>query len=252
MKTLKSYSQPGEVRTIERVPGQQGMPRDSDARITSEVLSDLEKKIGDIQAKLELLESTMTSAQEQLRDLVWQTREQLLRRSDEIQATIYELGADRAGSVASAPASQGVAEGMASFSPKPPGYTHLLDRIRNLVAATVPSGATIIVSSRGDERLLEFDGAHGWHFPQTNEGVYAGHHPRDSEAAIQHLEELRLRGADYLLIPVTANWWLDFYREFRDHLERHCSVVVREPDTCVLYRLGGSRRKPRKRANRGA
>ena len=30
-----------------------------------------------------------------------------------------------------------------------------------------------------------------WHFPQTADGVYAGHYPATGEAAIAHLESLR-------------------------------------------------------------
>ncbi|MGH8544974.1 MAG: hypothetical protein ACREX3_15355 [Gammaproteobacteria bacterium] len=250
---MKVISDTKTTRFDEDVPGTQGAGSGSDTRSNSEVLSDLEEKIGDIQTRLEHLESMMIAAQEQLSDLLWQTREQLLRRSDEIQATIYELEAGLAESVHPAAAvSQGRADGEASFSPKPPGYAQLIDRIRNLVSATVRSGSTVIVTSRGDEQLLEFDNAQGWHFPQTDRETYAGYHPRDSEEAIQHLEELRSRGGDYLLIPATAAWWLDFYREFRDHLERHYSVVVREPDTCVLYRLFGNRPKLRRRVKRRA
>lgn len=246
---MRVISDTKTTRFDEDMPGTQSAPSGSDIRSTSEVLSDLEKKIGDIQTRLEHLESTMIAAHEQLSDLLWQTREQLLRRSDEIQATIYELGAGLA-EPPTATVSQGRSDGGASFSPQPPGYAYLVERIRNLVSATVRPGSTVIVTSRGDEHLLEFDNAQGWHFPQTNRGIYAGHHPRDSEMAIQHLEELRSRGGDYLLIPATAAWWLDFYREFRDHLERHYSVVVREPDTCVLYRLDGNRPKLRRRVKR--
>ncbi|MGH8542212.1 MAG: hypothetical protein ACREX3_00900 [Gammaproteobacteria bacterium] len=201
------------------------------------MLSDLEKKIGDIQTRLEHLESTMIAAHEQLSDLLWQTREQLLRRSDEIQATIYEL----APNLARPPqldshVSQIPAHGSVSL-PQSPGYAALVDRIRGLVSAIVRPGSTVIVISRGDEQLLDFENATGWHFPQAANGVYAGFHPRDSLEAIKHLEELRMRGGNYLLLPATATWWVDFYSEFGEHLERNYSVVARERGACVLYSL---------------
>jgi hypothetical protein len=191
---------------------------------------ELQARIEDIRAKLENLTKAVTTTQRQLRDLVWQTREQL--------QTVYDLGAGLVRPVKPA-VSQGQSDRRVSFSPQPRGYEDLVDRIRNLVSATVRPGSTVIVASRGDERLLEFEAAEGWHFPQGLNGVYAGFHPRDSKAAILHLEELRSRGGDYFLIPATAAWWLDFYREFRDHLESRYRVVARERDACVVYDLGG-------------
>ena len=66
---------------------------------------------------------------------------------------------------------------------------------REFVVEAVPAGATVLVVSRGDDDLVSFDGRVGWHFPQAEDGVYAGHHPQDGDAAIRHLEELRTRGA---------------------------------------------------------
>ena len=84
------------------------------------------------------------------------------------------------------------------------------------------------VISKGDAGLLEFEGRAGWHFPQTPSGAYAGHHPADSAAAIAHLEELRTRGAEYLVIPETAAWWLEYYDEFAGYLDQ---LYVRIIDT---------------------
>jgi len=39
--------------------------------------------------------------------------------------------------------------------------------------------------------LIDFDGRTGLHFPQVENGVYAGHHPADGDEAIAHLEQLR-------------------------------------------------------------
>jgi hypothetical protein len=79
-----------------------------------------------------------------------------------------------------------------------------------------------------------------WHFPQTEDGVYAGHHPADSAEAIAHLESLRAKGAGYLLIPKPAFWWLEYYSQFKDHLERQYSPSVRDSETCLVFNLGGS------------
>jgi GT2 family glycosyltransferase len=120
------------------------------------------------------------------------------------------------------------------------GYAALTERIRALVAERVPAEATVLVVSRGDERLLALGaGRRAWHFPQEDDGAYAGRHPGDSDEAIAQLEALRARGGEFLLFPETGLWWLDHYRELAQHLERFARPVVREPQTCVIYALGG-------------
>jgi hypothetical protein len=125
-------------------------------------------------------------------------------------------------------------------SPKrwtPGRYTDLTRRLREAVRKAVPPGATVLVVSKGDEQLLRLDGRQGWHFPQDATGMFAGYHPADSTAAIGHLEALRRRGGQYLLLPDTALWWLDHYREFGQHLEQRYRLVFREEGLGVLYAL---------------
>jgi hypothetical protein len=194
-------------------------------------MRELHAQITDMQAKMESLTKKVTTTQRQLRDLLWRTRQQL--------QTVYDIEAGLAQPVQpAASVRQGRDARGGSVSPQTRGYGDLVDRIHDLVTATVRPGSIVIVISRGDERLIEFDNAQGWHFPQAPSGVYAGFHPPNSEAAIQHLEELRSRGGNCFLIPATAAWWLDFYREFRDHLESHYGVMARERDAGILYDLG--------------
>ena len=56
------------------------------------------------------------------------------------------------------------------------------------------------------------------HFPQTDDGTYAGHHPADSSDAISHLESLRGKGARFFVIPATSGWWLEHYADLARHL----------------------------------
>jgi GT2 family glycosyltransferase len=116
-------------------------------------------------------------------------------------------------------------------------HEELIGRVRGVVARATPAGATVAVVSRGDDELVELDGRRGWHFPQNADGVYAGHHPADSAAAIASLEALRARGADYLLFPRTAYWWLDYYTAFKQHLDRSYPVVSHGEDDAVVFAL---------------
>jgi hypothetical protein len=120
-------------------------------------------------------------------------------------------------------------------------YRREVLRIRHAVVRHVPAGSIVAVVSRGDDDLVAFDRRRGWHFPRTEKGVYAGHHPADSQAAIAHLETVRARGAQYLLIPRSGFWWLDHYTDFRDYLQNRCRRVWRDERTCVLYALGSRR-----------
>jgi hypothetical protein len=117
-------------------------------------------------------------------------------------------------------------------------YAELVNRIHATVAASIPPGSTVLVVSKGDAALLEIPGLSAAHFPQDQAGDYAGHHPRDSAAAIAELERLRRHGAEYLVIPATARWWLDFYADFAGHLASHDEVVADVPDACLIYGLG--------------
>ncbi len=117
-------------------------------------------------------------------------------------------------------------------------YRRLVRRIQETVHTALPPGATVAVASKGDEELLELgEGRRGWHFPQNEEGVYAGYYPADSEEAISHLEELRSRGAQFLLFPGTAFWWLEEYEEFGRHLRNHYRVALHQEDACIIFAL---------------
>lgn len=115
-------------------------------------------------------------------------------------------------------------------------YDELKRRVREIVANRVPPGL-VLVASKGDDELLAFDDRRGAHFPQDPRGGYAGHHPRDSAEATKHLEQLRDKGARFLLIPSTAFWWFSHYEEFGERLERDYPVVAREDDTCIVFAL---------------
>ena len=125
------------------------------------------------------------------------------------------------------------------------GYTQLKRRITEVVERHVPRKATVVVVSKGDEDLLRLNGRPAWHFPQTETGAYAGHYPADSRAAIDHIETLRAKGAQFLVFPSTSAWWLDHYSEFADHLTRHYRRILERDDVGVVFDLRRARPLPR-------
>jgi glycosyltransferase involved in cell wall biosynthesis len=116
------------------------------------------------------------------------------------------------------------------------GYRGLVDDIREIVAKVLPPREIVAVVSRGDGELLKLEQGAAWHFPEARPGVYAGHHPADSDAAIAALESTRRRGARFLLFPGTAFWWLDHYERFRRYLEDEYHCVWRD-ECCAIYDL---------------
>ena len=115
-------------------------------------------------------------------------------------------------------------------------YRKLPGRIQELLSRAIPAHASLLVVSKGDDDLLAPHSGPAAHFPQGDDGGYAGHHPADDSIAIRHLERLRQQGAEFLLIPEPSVWWLDFYREFAAHL-RQFRVAGEQPNTGVVFDL---------------
>jgi hypothetical protein len=115
-------------------------------------------------------------------------------------------------------------------------YRQAIERAHELIRGYVPPEATVLIVSKGDEALLKVDGRHTRHFPQDEHGRYAGYHPADSVAAIHHLESLCAKGAQFLLFPKTAFWWLDHYKDFGNYLDAHHRRLIGD-DNCIIFQL---------------
>jgi colanic acid/amylovoran biosynthesis glycosyltransferase len=113
----------------------------------------------------------------------------------------------------------------------------VVQRVKAFAEQWLPAGARVLVVSRGDERLVDLAACRAGHFPQGSAGEYAGYHPADSAAAIAHLDELAARGAEFLIVPATSNWWLEHYKEFTDHLDTRFRRVAEEADGHVTFAL---------------
>lgn len=123
-----------------------------------------------------------------------------------------------------------------------PRYEREAEQLREAVKEAVPAGAAVLVISRGDDGLLELNGRRAMHFPQGEDGGWSGHHPADSEEAVGHLEALRERGAEYLVVPPTYRWWLDHYEGLRQHLEGRYRAVRFDEQAGAIYHLDGEQR----------
>jgi hypothetical protein len=117
------------------------------------------------------------------------------------------------------------------------GYRELIDRVHDCIDRHVPHGSVVLIASKGDDRLTRMAGHRAWHFPRNAEGLYAGHYPAHSGEALSHLRQLYTKGAQYLVFPWTANWWLDHYRELASHLSGCHRLILSLEGVCVIYAL---------------
>jgi GT2 family glycosyltransferase len=117
-----------------------------------------------------------------------------------------------------------------------PEYEQLVDRIRAAIGQYVPPASRVAVVSRGDDALLDLPGCTGTHFPRMSDGSYAGFHPANSDEAIAHVTDVSTSGEEYLLIPATMRWWLEFYGDFAAHLRRSHRLLA-DTESFVLFSL---------------
>jgi 2-polyprenyl-3-methyl-5-hydroxy-6-metoxy-1,4-benzoquinol methylase/glycosyltransferase involved in cell wall biosynthesis len=211
---------------------------EEDIRERDSLINNHMRKIAGLNTQVE----TLLTREKDLRDMLLEAHDQLLKRDEEIALTL----ASALPPVPAAPPT--------SVPPPPqpaPGaggkylqYQQLIQKIRELVRGRVAEGGSVLVVSKGDDDLLQLDPCRGSHFPQREDGRYAGYYPSDGEAAVDHLRELKKQGSQYFMIPQTALWWLDHYRELADYLDRHCARIIDEPTVCVMFDMVNAKKNP--------
>jgi hypothetical protein len=99
------------------------------------------------------------------------------------------------------------------------------------------STATVVVANHGYDELLELAVRRAWPFPRAEDGSYTKH-PGEGDP-VRHLQELRSLGAQYIIFPRFAFWWLDDkegYKGFRQYLDFKCKRI-HEDYYCIIFRL---------------
>jgi hypothetical protein len=92
-----------------------------------------------------------------------------------------------------------------------------------------PRHALAIVADGGDPTCLYYSKRKGWHFLDD-----FGNVPKNSQQAITALERLRKQGARYLVFPRYTFWWLDYYQDFRRHLDSRYQRVRQTTDYAIF------------------
>jgi hypothetical protein len=192
------------------------------------VLSAVRKTAGDPHARMSLIRERLAATSQRDRDLrvMLVLSHELLRRGVALGEALQ--AAEQRAAVSPAQGSGGAVD----------DYEELVRHIHAMVATKLPGGTKILVVSRGDESLFvpSFDMSH---FPQGPNGIYAGYYPADSDAAVADLERCRAAGAQFLLLPATGFWWLDYYGGLLQHLILR-GRVFHHDDHCLIFDLRAS------------
>jgi len=113
----------------------------------------------------------------------------------------------------------------------------LVEQIREIVRFVLPPLARIAVVTDGRNGLLHLDGRPTWPLPRDKHGVYSGPYPVNDGEAIAQVESARSEGAQFLLLPRPAFWWLDYFDDLRRHLASSYRVAFRDEETCMIIAL---------------
>jgi glycosyltransferase involved in cell wall biosynthesis len=117
----------------------------------------------------------------------------------------------------------------------PASHRTLADRVRT----TAAPGDVVLVPVGADDAVPDLAPQRAWPFPETSDGE-PGDAPLDGNAAVNHLEAQRRRGARWFALPNWASSWRHRYPELLDHLEtRHRRL--HHDEHLALYNLGGHR-----------
>jgi hypothetical protein len=117
-------------------------------------------------------------------------------------------------------------------------WIHLVRDLRHDLNAVVPPGAQLIFVD--DEQVRDHVCPEALPFVEKA-GQYAGP-PPDEATALRELDRLRAGGAAFLAFAQPGFWWLDHYREFRDHLRARFPCVLAN-DRLVVFDLRGNERR---------
>jgi GT2 family glycosyltransferase len=118
-----------------------------------------------------------------------------------------------------------------------PAYESMIARVREAIERFVPAGSVAMVVNKGDPASIDVPRRTCRHFPADEQGNYSGHYPADGPAVVAGIQRATKSGGEFLVIPESSKWWLEFYPELRTHLESAAHLAFSDSTSCVIYRL---------------
>jgi len=118
-----------------------------------------------------------------------------------------------------------------------PAWEDALARIAGTVRRVTPTDAVLGTVTKWDPTLLRLSGRRGGNFPDR--ATLPDGYPRDSAAAVEHLERLRAGGLSHLVVPSASLWWLEHYDGLAARLHATGPPLHADED-CVIFDLRAS------------
>jgi len=118
-----------------------------------------------------------------------------------------------------------------------PAYDSMVARVCEAIDQTVPPGSIALILNKGDPAFVDVPSRTCRHFPADEHGNYSGHYPADGSSVVAGIRRAKSSGGEFLVIPHTSSWWLDFYPELRAHLETSASLAYSDSGSCLIYKL---------------
>jgi glycosyltransferase involved in cell wall biosynthesis len=119
--------------------------------------------------------------------------------------------------------------------------------IQTLLERALPPGATVLVEGGADLAPL-LHRFRVWSFPVALPETPPAEAPAGVGAAIEQLEAMRARGAEFLVLSASGAFSGPEYADFRKHLEERYRHVLRRPKICDVYAVVERRRRPERYA----
>ena len=112
------------------------------------------------------------------------------------------------------------------------------DALRHRIQTLARPGEIVLVAVTHGEETGEPLANPCWPFPQGRDGAWAGYEPVDGDAAINHLEAQRVRGARYFVLPKAAFSWRYRFSELFEHLDSSYQRLHQD-EHLAIYELAG-------------
>jgi hypothetical protein len=112
-----------------------------------------------------------------------------------------------------------------------PTWEAAIGRMAAAVRRVTPRHAFVGTVTKWDPTLLHLSAREGVQFPDRR-SLPEGY-PRDSRAAVAHLERLRGGGMSHLVVPRASMWWLDHYEGLAERLPEPAHA----DDDCLIFDL---------------
>jgi Glycosyl transferase family 2 len=112
-----------------------------------------------------------------------------------------------------------------------PAWEAALGRMAATVRRITPRHAFVGTVTKWDPTLLHLSARQGVQFPDRRS--LPDGYPRDSRAAVAHLERLRGEGMSHLVVPRASMWWLDHYHGLAERLPEPAHA----DDDCLIFNL---------------